>query len=837
MSYGVIICNLSNEDKQIIRHRENIDKKACNTELAINFNTICIREHLLPTYTKNIPGDQAVHRRRKSKNPTPDERIQYMQTRLEQLKGQFSLLKSKADEALSKWNRCNISNELRHTVEVAYSTMMSTYKHAAMAKNQRKLVKLNGGQLKYSNTLKGYINLTQKVLTTDQDELLDMGLNCHVMKPPQKHAKKLECEILIDDIEKLVKRGLINTEPSFKTDITSEASKTRGQCNSKILQKRHIDAAKQLRADPSITIRRADKASSLVIIDTDEYLQKMDSILNDKTKFVKITRDPTEDLKKKVNKLVDNVNAKAGGIKLPRLIGDYGLGYCYGNVKTHKPGNKLRPIISQIPTPTYLVAKKLGEILSPYIPSKYSIQSATDFLDLLQSNNSNGVIASLDVEQLFTNVPVDRTIQYILKRVYHDNSTPECSIPELTLKALLECCTKESPFRCPRGNKYKQIDGVAMGSPLGVLFANFFMGSIEEEVFCQIDKPPIYCRYVDDIFVLGTDNDHISQLKIRLQEASGLNFTIENSTDGSLPFLDVLVKQWNNKFISSVYTKPTNPGHCLNGHSECPQRYKDSTISAYIRRALSHSSRWQDVHTEIERATQVLINNGFRNDEVTRTTKRLIDRWYKDSNNSKPSTGTTIPIYYKAHFSSAYKEDERVMRQIIHKNIKPTDSNNVVKFIIYYQNKKSSDLVLKNNTKAKDSLQTSHIVYKYICNNGNCATHPSVYIGMSSMKLSKRLTYHLSSGAIKDHHRVAHNSKLTRDELTDNTTILATNQDGRRLPILEAIFIKDISPNLNIQANDLQALPSWKRTNGNQASQGASSLIVRAPPGVPSSDV
>ena len=127
------------------------------------------------------------------------------------------------------------------------------------------------------------MNLTKKVLITDQEELLDMGLNCHVMKPPPKHTIKLECEILIDDIEKLANCGLITAEPSFKADITSEASKTRGQFHIKILKRRHIDAAKQLRADPSITIRRADKAASLVIIDTDEYLQKMDSILNDKT--------------------------------------------------------------------------------------------------------------------------------------------------------------------------------------------------------------------------------------------------------------------------------------------------------------------------------------------------------------------------------------------------------------------------------------------------------------------------------------------------------------------------------------------------------------------------
>ena len=159
----------------------------------------------------------------------------------------------------------------------------------------------------------------------------------------------------------------------------------------------------------------------------------------------------------------------------------------------------MRPIISQIPTPTYQIAKKLSEILTPYTPIAYSVNSPTNFLDLLANDNSTGQIASLDVESLFTNVPVDRTIQYILDRVYHNDDTPKCDIPEHTMKALLECCTKEAPFTCPRGNKYCQIDGVAMGSPLGVLFANFFMGSVEEEVFYEHQKPQIYCRYIVDI--------------------------------------------------------------------------------------------------------------------------------------------------------------------------------------------------------------------------------------------------------------------------------------------------------------------------------------------------
>ncbi|XP_076039459.1 uncharacterized protein LOC143024531 [Oratosquilla oratoria] len=196
-------------------------------------------------------------------------------------------------------------------------------------------------------------------------------------------------------------------------------------------------------------------SAAYVLIETDEYLQKLDQILGDTTKFKKISKNPTESLKMKLNQHIGSINATESGTKLHKLS---------GNVKTHMPGNKLRPIISQIPTPSYHIAKKLGEILTPYVPASYSVGSPTDFLDLLANTSSKGTITSLDVENLFTNISVDRTIQYIINIFYHNNDTPNCDIPEPVIKKLLECCTKEAPFTCPRGTKYCQIDGVAMGS-------------------------------------------------------------------------------------------------------------------------------------------------------------------------------------------------------------------------------------------------------------------------------------------------------------------------------------------------------------------------------------
>ena len=735
-----------------------------------------------------------------------------MQTRIEELKSNVEELTQQHNDAIYNWNQQEILPTLKIAIEDALSTIITTHRNSVIQQNQRKLTRLNGGNIKYPCPTPSYINLTNKIFSPAQEELLNLGLNCHTSSKPAKHQKRIECEILIDDVEKLAAQRKITIEPTFKQEIISEAGKSRGNYNSKLITKRLKDAAKELREDPGIKIRKADKTASYVIMDTEEYHQKLDSILQDPSKFKRLDQDPTEKLKKKLNCLIETNNADANGIKLSKVVGDYKPGYCYGNVKTHKPGNKLRPIISQIPTPTYHLAKKLAALLDPYIPSKYSLKSSTDFLEILNNHDSSGIVASLDVESLFTNVPVDRTINYILDRVYRGSTIHPLNVPENILKRLLECCTKEAPFTCPQGNLYCQVDGVAMGSPLGVLFANFFMGSVEDEVFQNIDKPAIYCRYIDDIFIKIPDEELIEELTNQLKEKSGMNFSIERSNDGTMPFLDVLISQQGACFSTKVYVKESNMGHCLNGESECPQRYKDSAITAYIRRALTHCSTWALVHKELERATQVLLNNGFSNKDINRNIKNSVDKWYRgdDKTNDKEE----IIIYYRATFSTQHQEEERIMQQIIKRNIKPINPEAKLKLTIYYKNKKASQLLLKNSPKHDENpLNRSHVIYRFTCTKGNCATLPSAYIGMTTMKLGNRLSSHRYLGAPKNHMKNQHQITITKEDLETNTEILATCTDTRRLPILEALYIKELNPSINIQAHDLQALPSVRRTS------------------------
>ena len=76
---------------------------------------------------------------------------------------------------------------------------------------------------------------------------------------------------------------------------------------------------------------------------------------------------------------------------------------------------------------------------------------------------------SFDVVSLFTNVPLKRTIDLVLKRVF-DEKLINTTLSKRTLKKLiLDSCTKTAFSFGSEINIYEQIDGVSMGSCLAPL--------------------------------------------------------------------------------------------------------------------------------------------------------------------------------------------------------------------------------------------------------------------------------------------------------------------------------------------------------------------------------
>ena len=88
---------------------------------------------------------------------------------------------------------------------------------------------------------------------------------------------------------------------------------------------------------------------------------------------------------------------------------------------------------------------------------------------------------------------------------------------------MLAFATKKSDFIF-NGEYYDQIDGVAMGSPLGPVLANIFMWVVN-----YIGRPSISFRYVDVTFTPGgggggRGDSHMKQTGMLVVSLRGVNF-------------------------------------------------------------------------------------------------------------------------------------------------------------------------------------------------------------------------------------------------------------------------------------------------------------------------
>ena len=111
--------------------------------------------------------------------------------------------------------------------------------------------------------------------------------------------------------------------------------------------------------------------------------------------------------------------------------------------------------------------------------NEYTITDAFDFADEIRnvSVNEDDILVSYDVTALFTNVPLDETVNILVKKAFADdwfNKTYGLNLQKDQLVKLLEMATTNQLFQFD-GLLYEQTDGVAMGSPLGPLMANVFV--------------------------------------------------------------------------------------------------------------------------------------------------------------------------------------------------------------------------------------------------------------------------------------------------------------------------------------------------------------------------
>ena len=236
---------------------------------------------------------------------------------------------------------------------------------------------------------------------------------------------------------------------------------------------------KKLSKNKTIVICRPDKGKGVVLLNRRDYTEKMNSILSDSNKFSEVG---TPDFNT-IFKIEDKINRTLKHFKDNSIISDgtyqslYSSGSSYSTLyglpKVHKRNVPLRPILAAYNAPNYAIAKFLVPILSHLTSNQYTLINSSSFIPDLLSQNSRSFMVSFDVESLFTNVPLAETIDFIIGKLFPTETTVFHNFSKIDFRKLLELAVLDTYFIF-NNRIYKQIDGMAMGSPLGPTFANIF---------------------------------------------------------------------------------------------------------------------------------------------------------------------------------------------------------------------------------------------------------------------------------------------------------------------------------------------------------------------------
>ena len=150
-----------------------------------------------------------------------------------------------------------------------------------------------------------------------------------------------------------------------------------------------MDELKKLK---SIRICKADKGGKLVLINSNDYVSKMNSLLSDASTYRKLNFNPLSKMQSFYNaelkKLIHEFPEDRGFLSsflstLPSLP------YAYGLPKVHKQDTPLRPIISNVNSPSYVLSKKLAKLLSSLVGtfSNCNLRHTSDLISKLKDVN------------------------------------------------------------------------------------------------------------------------------------------------------------------------------------------------------------------------------------------------------------------------------------------------------------------------------------------------------------------------------------------------------------------------------------------------------------------
>ena len=466
----------------------------------------------------------------------------------------------------------------------------------------------------------------------------------------------------ITNIEKACQSLDVNSVEELRSEVYWVLRKTHHRKPN--INRKELEALRQLRDDKSRMVLTANKGVALVVIDRTEYICKAKDLLQDTSTYRTIKGDPTSKLKNRLISILKKIKAETGmqdniykkmyptGASPPKF---------YGLPKIHKKNIPLRPIVSSIGSVSYGVAKELSKIIKPLMGcSIHHVQNSTLFAEEIKKTKiqQGECITSYDVTALFTSIPVPSTLDIIRSKLEQDAElSNRTSMSADNIIELLGFCLNNTYFVFQE-EFYEQTRGAAMGSPISPIVANIFMEAFEKKAIETALHPPrIWKRYLDDTFVLQ-DHAHKEEFLQHLNSVDpSIKFTVEESKeDGSIPFLDTIIRpEADGTFTIGVYRKPTHTDLYLPWDSNHNIAAKYSVINTLSHRALTISSTPELAEQELQHLEKVLVKCKYPTWAIRKIFKNHQQKKKKQTPNNRFPAKSHIVVPYSQGIGESVK--------------------------------------------------------------------------------------------------------------------------------------------------------------------------------------
>ncbi|CAF3685370.1 unnamed protein product [Rotaria sp. Silwood1] len=343
-------------------------------------------------------------------------------------------------------------------------------------------------------------------------------------------------------------------------------------------------------------------------------------------------------------------------------------------------------ILSSISLFTFNLIKHLRDTINKNV--KNTEDFISKLIDIKIDNDDR--LASLDVIDLFNNVPISKSIDIVLERIVKTEIFCQSNLTKTDLRNLLELC-------------------LPMGNVLSPLLADLYMHEFINNQLHKI-KDKLF-RYVDDLFIITKMcKTELESYVVSLNlNRTNIKFTCEYEENKQINFLDTTITRNLNEYKLDIkwFRKPAASDRFLNFYSRL-------------------------IEKTIQKCLQISINQQNLNE--------------LNNNKPKPETKVTLSLPYVKGIEVLKRKLEQIgvklyfsyplkLKSLTTLNIKPQS-----KSIIYQMNCKCGaiyngetkvglkDRMKQHKTKIKENdINSSSEIVKHhnIKNNGQCSFHPN----------------------------------------------------------------------------------------------------------------